>query len=157
MKGCQTIRSMHVDVTAKNMLLSFFVSLIVTLVLSCNAYATVSGIQDDTADDVEAKTTELSSESTLEGDMLLADTGAHVSSGSYELPKDEHTPRFAMSVSVKSAQETPDQNDYVSIRGYSAFNHLSLALKATVAAIGVIGVCFVSYCLYRRYKGNKED
>ena len=45
----------------------------------------------------------------------------------------------------------------VSVRGYSAFNHFSLAVKAMVAAIAVVGICFAAYFMYRRYKRDKED
>lgn len=179
MKGSRTIRQVHANSTVKSALLAFIVSLIVTLVLFCNAFATELPADDYSleANDCEALPSQTLLEKTMDRDLRAAsesdfeatpetvpedetplpDTGFGAVADSFDVSQDVHSSGFEASASSDQVQETPDQSNYVSVRGYSAFNHFSLAVKAMVAAIAIVGICFAAYFMYRRYKRDKED
>lgn len=179
MKGSRTIRQVHANSTVKSALLAFIVSLSVTLMLTCSAFATESSddnrfleasnyeaphsqilsenIMDRDSDTALERGFESVSETVPEDETLLADTGLSTSVDSFDFSQNESSAGFETTASPHQTQETLNQSDYVSVRGYSAFNHFSLAVKAMVAAIGVIGVCVAAYYVYRRYKSSKED
>ena len=164
MKGSRTIRQVHANSTVKSALLAFIVSLIVTLVLFCNAFAAEVPADDYSLESTDHKAlpSQTLSEKTMDRDLRAA-SESDFEATPETVPEDEtlladvHSSGFEASASSDQVQETPDQSNYVSVRGYSAFNHFSLAVKAMVAAIAVVGICFAAYFMYRRYKRDKED
>lgn len=56
------------------------------------------------------------------------------------------------SSSVVQQEKSASLGDYISVRGYSASNHLAVALEATVAAVVVVFIGYIAFRVYRRRK-----
>lgn len=153
MTGSQVIKPLHVTFVAKMALLALIASLFVSPCLPSFAQALESTSVTSSAEISENTT---SSESSISEDTVpLAVLEFTASSPLFENRAKDLSYDSEISVTAEQTQNTSEQESYVSVRGYSAFNHFSVALTATVAAIAVIAVGVLGMYAYRRHKGHQ--
>ena len=155
MKAGRTTKPLQVILVTQILLLAMTLCVWMSFGLPCPAYASEVQVSDSSqiACDEDVSLGASISEESVPLAVLNFTTSTISLSAQGQTSGSDDTTTF----SVDQSQSSTDQTNYVSIRGYSAFNHFSLALKATVTAICVIGICIVALYAYHRYKRSKEE